>query len=423
MYCDTCRNVGFGNPLDGASRPGLREHEFQDQRPQGRWHPKQASWRGRSADGRPSRNVFSETISIREWSGRCSRSTTASLRRGRLLTTKPTICRKVVGRVSQVHLVQYFDNHSPQAGTWLEPIISSSVPASEQPCWVSRLSPLGLWRQCWAAGRSCGRVLLAVALGTLAAGNLLGGGAQRTWAAVRNDCLVPGCLFGILGTSLAILPMRHALVCQLLVVDRHLRSRICNSGGPVGCSRHRSRPTLMQGENKRTGRWAGLVLAAGSGGGIIGSLVAGIVCLPALGLARSYLAIAGLLALAGIPAIWPQRRWLAGVVLLILLVVVAVCWHGHKPEAIVQSCYGQLEVCDTPTARILLIDGLPQTGLPSNVMPGDGLRHGYLLEMALALLPKPTNALVIGLGAGLAPRVLAARGIDSLSVEADPQGS
>jgi hypothetical protein len=43
---------------------------------------------------------------------------------------------------------------------------------------------------------------------------------------------------------------------------------------------------------------------------------------------------------------------------------------------VVQSQYGQLEVRDTALARILLIDGLPQTGMPARLAPGDGVRYG-----------------------------------------------
>ena len=52
----------------------------------------------------------------------------------------------------------------------------------------------------------------------------------------------------------------------------------------------------------------------------------------------------------------------------------------HDADAAVQSDYGQLEIREVPTARILLIDGLPQTALPAHLGPGDGLRYGYLLE-------------------------------------------
>jgi hypothetical protein len=126
------------------------------------------------------------------------------------------------------------------------------------------------------------------------------------------------------------------------------------------------------------------------------------------------------LALAAVPAVWPARRWLAALVVLASGVLAAYCWHAHAPGPVMQSRYGQLEVRSTELGQVLLIDGLPQTGLPADVLPGEGLRRGYLLEAALLVRPAPRDALVIGLGAGLAPRLLSAHGIDCETVEIDP---
>jgi predicted membrane-bound spermidine synthase len=262
--------------------------------------------------------------------------------------------------------------------------------------------------------------LLAVALGMLAAGNLFGG--------LLSERALP---CGVIAWSLA------ASSAYLLLLSRFYASAMRWSADcpwPIGTVTAALitqalplgllgliTPTILVHGKSGTGRWTGLVLAVGSGGGIVGALVAGLVGLPGLGIRRCYLCLAALLALAGMPAVWPQRRWRAGGVLWALLVAVAVCWYRSEPGTVEQSRYGQIEVHDTPTARILLIDGLPQTGLPADLMPGDGLRYGYLLEAALALRPNPTRALVIGLGAGLAPRLLAARGIDCTSVEIDPK--
>jgi SAM-dependent methyltransferase len=75
----------------------------------------------------------------------------------------------------------------------------------------------------------------------------------------------------------------------------------------------------------------------------------------------------------------------------------------------------------TADGKVLLVDGLPQTGLVDSIAPWEALHRGYLLEMALLLRPQPRSALVIGLGAGLAPRVLQAHGIPCESVEIDPR--
>jgi len=88
---------------------------------------------------------------------------------------------------------------------------------------------------------------------------------------------------------------------------------------------------------------------------------------------------------------------------------------------VVESPYGQLEVREDLGEKRLLVDGLPQTSLPAGpVTPGDALRHGYLLE--LAIFERPVReALVIGLGGGLVCRILDADHIHWHAVELDPE--
>ena len=93
-----------------------------------------------------------------------------------------------------------------------------------------------------------------------------------------------------------------------------------------------------------------------------------------------------------------------------------------KSERAIESQYGRIEIRRTDEGQVLLIDGLPQTGLPRDavIAPWEGLRHGYLVETALLAHPEARDALIIGLGAALAPRLLEAHGVRCLSVEIDP---
>jgi SAM-dependent methyltransferase len=67
-----------------------------------------------------------------------------------------------------------------------------------------------------------------------------------------------------------------------------------------------------------------------------------------------------------------------------------------------------------------LIDGIQQTALVPRIEKWKPLEQGYLLEVALLLKPRTRNALVIGLGAALAPRVLEEHSVECECVEVDP---
>jgi len=165
--------------------------------------------------------------------------------------------------------------------------------------------------------------------------------------------------------------------------------------------------------------WAGAVLATGSAGGIVGALGIGLVALPELGIGRCYLAIAGVLGLAALPLIVRQKRWLCGLVVMLTLVTAGGQWRGRAEPAVIHSLLGQIEVRQGPDGCLLLIDGLAQSAWHGPLERWDGLRHGYLLEAVMLLAGRPRDALVIGLGAGLAPRLLAAHGVRRQSVELD----
>jgi spermidine synthase len=162
------------------------------------------------------------------------------------------------------------------------------------------------------------------------------------------------------------------------------------------------------------------VLAAGSSGGVAGALATGLLLVPGLGLARSLLALAALLAVAAAPAICRGRCWLAAILLLGSLAASAWCWERQGQNRVVESLYGQLEVRTSEIATTLRIDGLPQTGLPKRLAPGGALEYGYLLELSLAMRPGTRTALVVGLGGGLAPKILGMHGVNCRSIEIDP---
>ena len=177
-------------------------------------------------------------------------------------------------------------------------------------------------------------------------------------------------------------------------------------------------------ERMSRGRWAGMVLAASSAGGIAGAPLTGLWLLPWLGIAKAYLTIAAVLAAVALPlALKCTRGWprITAVFLALIVLALAVCMSIYgQPDNAVESCYSRLEVRRLGDTKILISDGMPQTALPLTLQPGEGFQNGYLLELALMRLPPPRKALVIGLGAGLAPRLLVAHGLQCRSVEVDP---
>ncbi len=133
-------------------------------------------------------------------------------------------------------------------------------------------------------------VLLAVALGTLATGNLAGGlmarrvgaGAALAWllAAAAGWLIVVACGYSTLvrwalGPSLLTAAVVAALSIQAVPLA------MLGAATPI---------ILRRGQDS-SGRWAGLVLAAGSGGGIFGALGEAVYLLPGVGLSRSFLAL------------------------------------------------------------------------------------------------------------------------------------
>jgi spermidine synthase len=140
-----------------------------------------------------------------------------------------------------------------------------------------------------------------------------------------------------------------------------------------------------------------------------------------LGLERSFLTLAAILAAAAVPAVWRGRCWLAALLILASIGFAIWCQYRAKQSRVVESFFGELEVQANEVATVLTIDGLQQTAVPKRLAPGDALGYGYLLELATAMKPDIKSAMVIGLGGGLAPRVLVMHGIRCATVEIDPQ--
>jgi len=269
------------------------------------------------------------------------------------------------------------------------------------------------------SGSASWSVLLAAALGMLAIGNLLGG---RLSGLVGPNAVIVYAL-SLAAIDLTVLSQVYGRAMRWSADQPYIIGEILAALVILAVPMTMLglvTPVLLHHGQGGTGRWAGAVLAAGSGGGIAGALAAGLFLVPTFGLARSLLSIAGALVLAAAPALWPERRRTAALLLLAASAAVVACWGRQAAGRAVESRYGQLEVRSNALYVVLHSDGMPQTGMPQQLRPGDALRYGYLLELALQLRPDVRKALVVGLGGGLAPRVLDLHGVECESIEIDP---
>lgn len=264
--------------------------------------------------------------------------------------------------------------------------------------------------------------LLAVALGSLAAGNFVGG--------LLADRVSPESVLSwplVVASGVIILLSQTYAPLMRWAADGSLfwgavAAAVSTQCVPMLLLGALTPLLITAGSESFKGRWTGAVLACGSGGGIAGALIAGLIILPAFGLSRSYLSIAAVLALAALLLllVWGRKSWGCTGFALACLAAVLVFWSIVSGPGVVQSPYGQIEIRPTNGRPVLLIDGLPQSGLPEVILPREGLHRGYLLEVALFLRPFTRSALVVGLGAGLAPQTLELYHIKCESVEIDP---
>ncbi len=191
---------------------------------------------------------------------------------------------------------------------------------------------------------------------------------------------------------------------------------------------------LMLRATERTGKVVGGLLAAGTVGGVSGTVLTGLVLLPRLGLTVTLLTWGGGTMVAATALMLASRRVAAaaaGAVAAALVVGGAWCVGPPGVEAgpmrvleRVEGFYGELEVVEHRGTRMLLCNGIVQTAMPAT---GMGITRGTLLrgrdytELIPYLRPGARKALVIGLGAGLHARMLATYGIETRCVEIDPE--
>ncbi len=268
-------------------------------------------------------------------------------------------------------------------------------------------------------------MLLAVAFGALALGNLLGGWLCGRYS-IEATCawILAGAAFFLLVLSWTYpILMRHLVNLPFLWCA--FLSALFTQAAPMLLLGSLSPIILSIGDEPSRGRWAGRVLACGSVGGMAGVIATGLLLLPAVGIKRSLLAIAFMLVIIALLGVWRVKQTGLTIVVIAVLVLSVIGLLAVPANAGIESLFGRIDIHRGNGQSVLYIDGLPQTGIPHDIQiqPWQALDNGYLLEAALLLkqvnFTQPGGALVIGLGAGLAPHVLAAHGYECEAVEID----
>ncbi len=192
---------------------------------------------------------------------------------------------------------------------------------------------------------------------------------------------------------------------------------------------------------KSTGRTAGMVYALSTLGSVAGTLGVSFYIIPALGTPVA-VRLVGVLAIV-VCAVGLALEEGAKYLLLVLLVSLGLIGGGFRrnlrislkdpagnPFDIIyrdESAYSRLTVLETVDERMLLADGILQTGMPYGHYAPEKARlladNGYYLELIPYLVEAPAGkrALIIGLAGGLLPSLLKLHGIETLAVEIDPK--
>ncbi|MFP4056823.1 MAG: fused MFS/spermidine synthase [Candidatus Brocadiia bacterium] len=190
-----------------------------------------------------------------------------------------------------------------------------------------------------------------------------------------------------------------------------------------------------------SGRTAGGVYALSTVGSVAGTLAISFFIIPSTGSPVAMRLVGG--AIVGVAALGLVVEQGLRLLPLVLLAALGVPGPAFRRErripledaegdglAIIyrdESAYSRLAVLQSADERMLLADGILQTGIPWGHYPLERARllveEGYYLELLPYLVDRPRGkqVLVIGLAGGLLPRLLQLHGMEPLAVEIDPK--
>lgn len=313
----------------------------------------------------------------------------------------------------------------------------------------------------------CGAVVMAV---ELLGARLLGvayGGSLAVWAAMIAVTLLSLAIGYFVGGALADRRPRPALLYGVLVAAGaliaacpHTRPvlKACHDalglrGGALASSAIIfSLPLAVLGvvspfiirllchEAHAVGIRAGGVYALSTLGSVAGTLLTGLWLIPALGTAAGFrltaLAVAATGA-AGLALTLGPKGTAAALVPIALALLPSPATRvgltytapdGDRVEllAVRDSAHGRIVVLDKGRYRLLVVNGIVQTGIPrglARLAKGQCLANGYYQELLPYAVPDPArcNALLIGLAGGMTAAMLTLHGIATDCVDLDPE--
>jgi predicted membrane-bound spermidine synthase len=192
-------------------------------------------------------------------------------------------------------------------------------------------------------------------------------------------------------------------------------------------------------DTRRLGVSAGGIYAASTLGSVVGTLLTAFWLIPTFGLATCLRAVALLAAAVGVLGLVLSHgprgmgAFLLGIPLLVSPGSAPRAGESYRApdgerilvEDIRDSLYGRLIVLRKGLYRLLVADGIVQTGMPvdpSQIQKGQGLQDRYLQELIPYMTPEPSRrkALIIGLAGGMTAAILKQHGMEVDAVELDP---
>lgn len=191
---------------------------------------------------------------------------------------------------------------------------------------------------------------------------------------------------------------------------------------------------LLSGDVKRAGRTFGGVMAAGTLGSVAGTVLTGLVLIPNLGVALSFLILGVGTLLFAVLTLGLARRWrlviAAGIFILAAgagSAAVEPAWPEVGSDPVLErteGIYADLEVIEHLGSPALVANGIFQTAFPALTLglpPGTLIRGRDYTELLSYFRPDAETVLLIGLGGGLHAQALMSYGIDVHAVEIEPK--